>query len=85
MQSVTKFFFIQKIDTWVYTDYDNSTTTKGYNMKKPQKQLTIQFSPELERAIREFAAESGGITFTDAVRFLVSIGLKSLEKKSPLD
>lgn len=54
-------------------------------MKKPQKQLTIQFSPELERAIREFAAESGGITFTDAVRFLVSIGLKSLEKKSPLD
>lgn len=48
-------------------------------MRKPQKQLTLQFSPELEKAIREFAAANGDITITSAVRLLVAAGLKSVK------
>lgn len=53
--------------------------TKGVNMKQKQKQLTLQFSPELEKAIREFAAANGQITLTSAVRLLVAAGLKNLK------
>lgn len=49
-------------------------------MKKPQKQLTIQFSEDLERAIREFAATNGDISVTSAIRLLVARGLQ-VEKK----
>jgi hypothetical protein len=49
-------------------------------MKKPQKQLTIQFSEDIERAIRAFAAANGDISVTSAIRILVASGLAHSKK-----